>query len=251
MSFERFWNHDLDPSMAMQPFTWQHGILILLGILSVVFTLRYAKKVHNYKYEKRIKRGFAFWLLFLEIVYHLHYWTYGMFSVPLHLCSFGVMLSIIVLLTDSKKIFELLFFIGIFGGLIALFIPNSLGYTYYNMRYYHFILLHMSIAIVPIYYFQAYGYRVTKMSVLKTSGFIILLTPLVTYVNMTQNKNYMFIGEKPEILANYLPDWPYYILVFIVLGFVLFNLLYFISNVNYSALKIRVKKRIKLIRKRA
>lgn len=243
MSLERFWNHDLDPSLAMQPFTWQHGILILLGICSVVFTLLFASKVKLYRYEKRVKRGFAIWLLFLEIIYHLHYWTYGMFSVPLHLCSFGVMFSITILLTDSKKVFEFLFYIGIFGGLLALFIPNSLGYTYYNMRYYHFIVLHMSIAIVPLYYYKAYGYRVTQKSAYKTIAFIVLLLPLVTYVNRTQNKNYMFIGEKPVIIEGYLPDWPYYIFLFLGLGFVLFSVLTYISNMDFTKWKKAVKKR--------
>ncbi len=239
MSFERFWNHDLDPSLAMQPFTWQHALLIFLGVLSVVLTLKYAGFIHNLKFEKKIKRGFAIWLLFLEIIYHLHYWSYGMFSVPLHLCSFGVMFSIAILLTDSKKVFEFLFFIGIFGGLLALFIPNSLGYTYYNMRYYHFIVLHMSIAIVPIYYYKAYGYRITKKSVYKTSALILCLSPLVTFVNVSMNKNYMFIGEKPTIIAAYLPDWPYYILLFILFGFILFNGLYYFSNLDFDKIKKR------------
>lgn len=243
MSFERFWNHDLDQSMAMHAFTWQHGLLIILGVLSVILTLRYAKKIHNCRCEKRIKRGFAFWLFFLEIIYHLHYWTYGMFSVPLHLCSFGVMLSITILLTDNKKVFEILFFIGIFGGLLALFIPNSLGYTYYNMRYYHYAVLHMSIAIVPIYYFKAYGYRVTKMSVYKTTVFILLLTPFVTFVNTIKDKNYMFIGEKPLVLASILPRWPYYILIFIILGFGLFNALYYLSNADFTKIKTILRKR--------
>lgn len=247
MSFERFWNHELNPELAMQPFTWQHGMLILLGILSVVMTLKFAKKIRYSKYENEIKKGFAIWLIALELIYHLHYWTHGMFSVPLHLCSTGVMFSIIILLTDSKKVFEFLFFIGFFGGLVALFIPNSLGYTYYNMRYYHFILLHMSIAIVPIYYYKAYDYRVTLKSVFKTMAFILALSPLVTFVNYTKGMNYMFIGEKPEIIAGILPDWPYYIIIFLILGFFGFYSLYFVSNFGF----VPVKNKVKMIFKRA
>ena len=138
MSFDRFFGHDINMDLAMQPFTIPHLILIILGILSVVLTLKYADKIRSLKREKVIKLSFAFWLLFLEIIYHVHYWAYGMFSVPLHICSFGVMFSIAILITDSKKVFEFLFFLGILGGLLALFIPNTLGYTYYNMRYYHF-----------------------------------------------------------------------------------------------------------------
>lgn len=243
MTFEQFWNHDLNPELAMQPFTWQHGILIILGILSVVLTLKFAKTIKNSEYENRIKKGFAIWLIFLELIYHLHYWTYGMFSVPLHLCSFGVMLSIAILLTDSEKVFEFLFFLGILGGLIALFIPNSLGYVYYNMRYYHFILLHMSITIVPVYYYKAYEYRVTMKSVFKTIGLILVVSPLVIFVNYTQDKNYMFIGEKPEILSEYLPKWPYYIIVLLAGAILTLFGLYYMSNFGFDKIKSIIKRK--------
>lgn len=238
MSLERFFGHDIDFELAMKPFTWQHYLLILLGIIVVVGGLLIADKIHNSKYENRIKKGFVFWLLLLEIAYHTHYWGYGMFSVPLHICSFGVMFSIIILLTDSYKVFEILFFVGIFGGLLALFIPNTLGYTYYNMRYYHFILLHASIVIVPIYYYKAYNYRIRLSSIYKTFALTAIISPLVIAVNYIFDKNYMFIGEKPMIIANYLPDWPYYIIVFIALAFFALHVLYFVSNFNYRKFKI-------------
>ncbi len=238
MTFDRFFGHDIDFDLAMKPFTWQHGVLILLGILCIVLTLFFAKQIKNLSYERKIKRGFAIWLIVLELIYHTHYWAYGLFSVPLHLCSFGVMFSIAILLTDSKKVFDFLFFIGTFGGLLALFFPNTLGYTYYNIRYYHFILLHMSIAIVPIYYYKAYGYRVTLKSIYKVVALILCVSPLVVYVNYTFDKNYMFIGEKPEIIAKFLPDWPYYILVLLVLGFIMMHILYYVSNFDYSKIKM-------------
>ena len=179
MSLERFWSHELNQDLAMQAFTWQHFMLIILGILSVVLTLHYAVKIKESKYERLFKRTAIVWLFSLELIYHLHYWTHGLFSVPLHVCSFGSMLSIALLLTDSKKVFNYVFFIGVFGGLAALFIPNSLGYTYYNVRYYHYILTHMSIAIIPIYYYKAYNYRVSLKAVYKTTAFILLLSPII------------------------------------------------------------------------
>ena len=237
MSFSRFFGHDIDFNLAMQPFTWQHYLLMFLGVFSVVVTLYYAKNLKAYKYERKIKIVFAIWLLCLELSYHLHYWLFGLFSVPLHVCSFGVLLSMILLFTNNKKVFEILFFVGIFGGLLALFIPNTLGYTYYNMRYYHFIFLHMSIAIVPIYYYRAYGFRVNLFSIYKTFGYFILVLPLVVYVNYVKDKNYMFIGEKPAIIADLLPDWPYYIILFAVLALLMFHVLYFVSNINEKKFK--------------
>lgn len=243
MSFERFFGHDIDFALAMHPFTWQHYTLIFLGILAVVTTLIFAKGIKNSSIEKRIKIIFVIWLLFLELTYHIHYWSYGMFSVPLHICSFGVSLSVILLITDNKKVFEILFFVGTLGGLFALFIPNTLGYTFYNMRYYHFIFLHMSITMVPVYYYKAYGYRVKRISILKTFALFMIILPLVVFVNYKFNRNYMFIGEKPKILANILPDWPYYIIIFLVCAILVSYLLYLISNFQYK----KAYKRIKLI----
>ena len=237
MSLQRFFGHDINFELAMKPFTWQHYLLILLGIMCVVGGLLIADKIRNSRFEKRIKRGFALWLLLLEITYHIHYWGYGMFSVPLHICSFGVIFSIALLLTDNYRVFEILFFVGIFGGLLALFIPNTLGYTYYNMRYYHFILLHASITIVPIYYYKAYKYRIRMSSIYKTFAAMAIISPIVISVNYVFDKNYMFIGEKPLILAAYLPDWPYYIIIFMTLSFVSLHALYFVSNFDYKRFK--------------
>jgi len=230
MSLERFFGHDIDFDLAMKPFSWQHFLLMFLGIMSIILTIKFAEKIKNSRYESKIKVAFAIWLILLELSYHIHYWAAEMFSVPLHVCSFGVLFSVTLLLTNKYKIFEILFFIGIFGGLLALFIPNTLGYTYYNMRYYHFIVLHMSIAMVPIYYYKAYGLRVNITSMYKTFALLFIVLPLVVFVNYKFDQNYMFIGEKPTIIAKYLPEWPYYIFVFLVLGILLSHLLVYISN---------------------
>jgi len=233
MSFALFFGQEINFDLAMKPFTWQHYLLISLGIASVVVTLLLANKLKKSRFEKRVKIGFAIFLIILELTYHIHYWAFGMFSVPLHVCSFGVILSVILLLTNKYKAFEILFFVGILGGLLALFIPNTLGYPYYNIRYYHFILLHMSITIVPVYYYKAYGFRIKFSSIYKTAGLFLAILPLVVYVNYTFDRNYMFIGEKPSIIANLLPEWPYYIIIFIALGFIIFHLLYLVSNFKY------------------
>jgi hypothetical integral membrane protein (TIGR02206 family) len=238
MSFERFWSHELDQELALQIFTWQHFLLITLGVLSVVLTLYFAPTIKASNKEGMFKKTMIGILLFLEVIYHVHYWSHGMFSVPLHVCSFGAMFSIALLITNSKKVFDFVFFIGVFGGLAALFVPNSLGYTYYNMRYYHYILIHMMIVIVPIYYYKAYEFRVTLRSVYKTVLFLLLLSPLIITVNETFDRNYMFVGEKPRVIASLLPEWPYYVFVLFIAMFVFFHGLYYISN-HLTVQKIR------------
>ena len=47
MSLQRFFGHDINFELAMKPFTWQHYLLILLGIMCVVGGLLIADKIHN------------------------------------------------------------------------------------------------------------------------------------------------------------------------------------------------------------
>ncbi len=53
----------------------------------------------------------------------------------------------------------------------------------------------------------------------------------------------MFIGNKPEIIADYLPDWPYYIIEFIFFAFVALFGLYYMSNYGFEAIKTKIRKK--------
>ena len=139
MTFQTFFGHDIDFSKAATMFTIHHALYVMSGILTVFLILKFGHYIKESRYEQRIKKILVGILVFLEIIYHIHNWTYPRLSIPLHICSFAVILSIMMLLTDSKKVFEYLFFFGILGGAMALSFPNSWGYTYLNFRYYHFL----------------------------------------------------------------------------------------------------------------
>ncbi|MBN2604274.1 MAG: TIGR02206 family membrane protein [Bacilli bacterium] len=232
MTFQKFFGHDIDYSKAATMFTYHHIILICFALLSIFATLHFAAKIRLKSNEKRIKHFVAILLIFLEIAYHIHNWTYPRISVPLHVCSFAVIMNIILLYTDSKKIFNYAFFFGVLGGFMALFIPNSLGYTYYNFRYYHFIILHSLLIIVPMYYYKAYHYRVSYRTMLKTFRFSVLSGIVVYIINGFLNTNYWFISYIPSNVSGFFTNWNIYIVTFIFTVFFTMNLLWFISNVK-------------------
>lgn len=237
MSLETFFSQELNFDLAMKPFSWQHGVLVLLGLLSVYVTLKYSHTIKGKPYEKKIKYLFAFWVFALELTYHIHYWMHGMFSVPMHMCSLGAFLSVYILLTDSKKAYSMLFLIGITGGFIALMLPDTLGYPYYNVRYYLFPIMHMNILIVPIFYYKAYGYRINLRSIYITFITIMALLPIANILNKTYDRNYLFIGQEPRILASFLPGWPYYFIIGVIGLFFVFHLLYFLQHTSISTFK--------------
>ncbi len=237
MSLETFFSQDTNFDLAMKPFTWQHGVLVFLAIATIFLTLRYAEKVRDSKHIKKIKIGFAIWVISLEIIYHIHYWMHGMFSLPLHLCSLGAFLSVYLLLTDSKKAFQLLFLIGITGGLMALLIPDTLGYTYFNVRYYLFPLMHINIMMVPIFYFKAYKFRIDRKSIYITTIVILALMPIANIFNNAYDRNYLFIGREPRIFGDALPPYPFYLIIGAIGAFLFFNILYYIQFTDCKKIK--------------
>lgn len=237
MNLKRLFSHEINFDLAMKPFSWQHGLLITLALLSIFFTLKYAKSIKNSSLEKKFKIAFAIWIFLLELIYHIHYWMHGLFSIPIHMCSIGAFFSIYLLLTDSKKAYQVLFLIGITGGLTALLVPDTLGYTYFNIRYYLFPIMHLNILIVPIYYYKAYGYRLSLKYVYITFGIFVALLPIANYMNKTYDRNYLFIGQQPKILGGLLPGWPYYFIIGVVGLFIVFHILYYLQNVTFDSVR--------------
>ncbi|XMB86134.1 TIGR02206 family membrane protein [Mycoplasmatota bacterium WC44] len=230
----RFFGYDINQELTIQVFTWQHYTFIIVALLTAILTLRYANKVRNSKHEKTILNIVFFILIGLESSYHIHNWLRYQFSVPLHLCSFSMILSMLLLKTKNIKYFELLFFIGPLGGFTALVFPEMGGFTYLNFRYYSFIISHLFIIAIPLYFYQSYGMRVNKQSLKKTYIFLISLLPVIYMVNRIFGMNYIFVNKKPklELVANNIPEWPYYLILFIVFAFSFIFTVYKVSNMR-------------------
>ena len=230
MIFKEFFIHEVNSDFVISPYSFQNIVFIMIAIISITLILLFAQKIKKLKYEKQIKVSFAILLIILEVSYHIHNVINGVVSVPLHISSFSMILSVIILLTDNEKIFNVLFFFGVLGAIAAFVMPDMLHYTYYHFRFYNFVLIHIGILIVPLYYYKAYNYKVKLKSMYKIYLFLLVIAPFIMLSNFVLEKNYMFIGVKPDIIAAYLPEWPYFILVYLLIILVLFHILYFICN---------------------
>ena len=206
--FEKFFGYVIDPERAVSLFTWHHYLLIGCAIIAIYLPFQFSKKIRQSRYEHKIRNGAFLWLIILEIVYHAHNWFNGEISFPLHICSFAVIMSLGLLKTNSQRIFEYVFFFGVLGGFMALVVPFSYGFPYYNIRYYHFIFIHMTIIMIPLYYFHGYNFRVTKRALYKTFLMVLLVAPIIYNINLllsrlskTTNVNYWFVTYIPEHVA--------------------------------------------------
>ena len=244
MVLNRFFGHDIDFDKAVTLLSVHHFVYVIFLVLSYALTLIYADRIKASSKERTIKVVLVGALFGLELFYHIHNWTYPRFSLPLHVCSFALFMNIALLLTDSKKVFNYAFFFGILGGSWALLIPLSYGYTYMNMRYYHFIIIHMLIVAVPLYYYKAYHYRVNYHMMLHVfrdiliSMFILFLINNITNAHLfgdgLEPFNYWFVSYIPEHVQGFFPNWTIYIMTFIILIFGTMNLLYFVTHIKFG-----------------
>ncbi|GEM_PF-1149281 len=237
MTWSRFFGHDIDFSKAAEMWTIHHLIYVLSAVLTIVLILRYAPHIRAWKHERMLKRVIVGVLIVFELTYHLHNWSYPRFSIPLHICSFAVFMSIHILLTDSKKTFEYLFFFGTLGGIMALLFPNSWGYTYMNFRYYHFLILHNMLIAISLYYYKAYGYRITYPILIRVFKSVLVMAIVVHLINLTflrlgYDSNYWFVTYVPHVVEDVFTHYPIYIVTFISSVFLSMNILFAATHPN-------------------
>lgn len=152
-----------------------------------------------------------------EAALHVWYVVTGIWdkatSLPLELCSLTLFLSAAVLLTNSAKLYPLVYFAGIGGALQAVLTPN-LDYPFPHFRFFHFFIVHMAIILTALYMTWIRGYRPTWKSIGHTMLFLNSAALAVGLLNAVLGSNYMFLMHKPNTpsLLDFLGPHPYYIL---------------------------------------
>ncbi|MFT4415104.1 TIGR02206 family membrane protein [Fredinandcohnia humi] len=218
--------------MIEDPFKWlslSHvvmlGLLLLSAILLFMFRGKFSKRKDIIRYT------FAFFLLASELSLYLWYVYTGVWdpidSLPFQLCSISLFLSIIMLLTKNKILFEITYFLGIGGAIQAMLTPE-LAYDFPHYRYFHFFLAHIAIILASLYMLWYEMCRPTLKSVWKAFVALNVIAVIVYFVNKLTGGNYMFLAHKPynPSLIDFLGPYPWYILSLEVVALIIFFLLY-------------------------
>ncbi|KZZ83135.1 YwaF family protein [Bacillus sp. SJS] len=209
-----FGNNQEDFPFAMFGSSHIAALAVLLVLLIVLYVFR---SVLKEKKMKPLEIGLAVSLAAVELLYHVWLIVNNNWEVrhalPLELCNISFILTVLLLLTGSRLVYEILLFIGLMGASQALLTP-VLSIDFPHFRFFHFFYTHTWIIAVPLYYTWVKGYRPTIYSVLKTVVFLNILLPLVLFVNSYTGGNYMFLDHKPSSgsLLDLLGPYPWYIL---------------------------------------
>lgn len=222
------WFYNPDTQFHMWDISHLITISIIVVLLILIFTFR--KRLSPFRRPIRLMIGVLLILsrLSLDLWYiTTDQWT-AQSSLPLELCSIASLLAGVMLLTKSRFLFEVLYFIAIGGAVMAIVTPD-LHFGFPQYRYIQFFFDHFLLILAPLLMIWLYHYQLTWRSVFKSLLFLNGLAAVVFIINQLISANYMFLREKPSgaSLLDLLGPYPYYLLSLEFIALSLFFLLYF------------------------
>ncbi|WP_462321563.1 YwaF family protein [Halochromatium sp.] len=138
--------------------------------------------------------------------------------LPLHLCALAVWLTAWVLITDSPRVFEVVYFWALGGTTQALVTPD-LGQGFPSAEFVLFFLGHGLVIIGVTYALIVYRLRPVPASLIRVPLLTLGVAGLALGVNTVLGTNFMYLMEKPAgtSLLDWFGPWPWYWLALIAI----------------------------------
>ncbi|WP_164779437.1 YwaF family protein [Paenibacillus kobensis] len=148
----------------------------------------------------------------LYFTYMIHH-EWSVWTLPFELCTMSLWLSVVMLLTRSRLLYQILFYLGTLGALQALLTPD-LDVTFPAFRYFHFFLGHIGILAASVYMTAVERMR-PALRFLPVAVLALHIAAIPGgIVNYYAGTNYMFLARKPAggSLLDWLGPWPWYLI---------------------------------------
>ncbi len=233
-----FFQYEADPQVWFDMYTSMHALMLVLVLLLFTVLIIAAKHLHKQNKTSNIQKGLAYFLIALLLGQIVVDASGGVLYLPFHLCSISYLLTIVLLLSDSYKTFQFLFFTGIIGGIVTFFIPELDHAGWNRFRFYEFIIAHTMIIFVPLYYLVVRSFSITKTSLLHailiTNILALIMIPINLFLskfNIVEDANYMFVMRPPSDVESIFGAAPWHLLSFELVLIVTYVLLYLITNI--------------------
>lgn len=212
-------------------FSAEHIIALLVLFMSYIILIAWFLKSKNKKSIQHFMYFLAGFFLFNELAYtawsiYAGIWSVA-YSLPLQLCDAAAFLSAVMFLSNSYRIFEIVYFWGLGGSLQALLTPD-LYYPFPHFVYFNFFLGHGAILIAIFYIVTVKKYKPTLKSILNVFIITNVYAAAISLINLLTGGNYMFTCRKPQgiSLLSFLSPWPWYILSLEAVALIIYFLLY-------------------------
>jgi hypothetical integral membrane protein (TIGR02206 family) len=231
ITMRRYFQVDGTDSFILFSFTHYITLLAIFIVIVLIYVFRRIFRKERINLVTRI--ALATILIASEISLHIWLWKIDVwtiqYSLPFHLSSISLILSSLLLLTKSYRLFEFTYFAGVGSAIQAMITPDISAYTFPHFRYVHFFISHGGIVVANLFMVFVEKYRPTLSSLWKAFLFLNIYTLFIFIINYFVEGNYMYISEKPvnPSILDYLGPWPNYIFPLEIIVLITFLLLYF------------------------
>jgi hypothetical integral membrane protein (TIGR02206 family) len=163
--------------MAFVPFSPAHWAGIALVAAVMVGIIGFRSMLRAPRADSLARWSLAILLAACDLSLYVSYTLtndWGTHSLPLQLCTMTLWLSVVLLLTRNRKLYDAAFLLGVLGAVQALATPN-LDFTFPHYRYFEFFIAHTLIIGAAVYMTAVVGYRPNFRSLLRAWAWLNVL----------------------------------------------------------------------------
>ena len=166
------------------------------------------------------------WLVWYVVFYRSGWLDLGN-ALPMDLCSWAAIATVITLIRPSQKHYELAYFWALAGTLQGLLRPG-IPYDFPEFRFIDFTILHGGIIAAVLFLTIGMKMRPYPASIPRVIGWSLVYMAAAAAADWALGTDYGFLRSKPiyHSLFDLMPAWPWYIPVLVGLG-VLSVLIYY------------------------
>lgn len=148
-------------------------------------------------------------------------------ALPMHLCDWATIATILALVGRWQLPYEMAYFWGLAGTLQAILTPDIQG-DFSDLAVMLFFVAHGGVIASVLYLTLGLRMRPRRGSVLRIFAWTLVYAVAAGAVNALIGANYGYLSAKPHhpSLLDYLGPWPIYIASLMILACVLFFVLY-------------------------
>ena len=221
--------------MEAEPFILfgtDHLLAILAVILISLLVPHYLKKTSQAT-KKRFGYVLAYILILNELVkpyYHTQFFGYDLLNVlPFHMCALSAFSISIFFLTNKRIFYEVAFFWGIGGGLMALLQPDT-PLDFPDPVFIIFYLSHGAMLLAIGHASIALENRPNLDSVKRAVMVSLAVIVVIYFINLILGPpaNFWYLGARPDAtsIMDLMPDPPRHIPIVVTLGLIMFSIIY-------------------------
>jgi hypothetical integral membrane protein (TIGR02206 family) len=172
--------------------------------------------------------------LLIEVQEYVFMWVFDyqpfFERLPFHLCGALALALPILVLAEQYGAIRFLAGWSIAAGLISLL---NLGITHNgpdSLTFYHYFWRHYYLFLLPIFLFISGEFEIKYRQYLNSMTALLGYSAVIFVANWIFGTNYLYIGRNNDMAVPFMPDnlmeWPIIWPSFIVVGVVLFHIIY-------------------------